>query len=395
MQLISLVYCTAAFLRRQLIPVCRQSNLPHLKQVPRGGSFLHQGVPQLGSNKQTSRASLNFEAAASSPLNMFVVLMPGHRRTCRCYGTRQQASAGPDTSLLRPELQRQWHHDKNQYLGDNQITTSSNLRVWWSCDQCPSGHPHDWMATVNNRQYMDTQCPYCTNNSLCQHNSLLTVAPAVAAYWDTAKNGVTPDQVMAHSHARRHWLCPKCGRSWQAWTFRKVATQSGCPKCSSTNRPWNRQPSLTQSQHPAMLEFDFERNRRAGLDPDKITAGSNKMVHWICSKCPRGQPHLFAAQPFTRIGNNSGCPCCDSRKACICNSLQSLYPALAAEYDTARNGVGPEQVLPGSRKVAFWKDASGHTWEQSPFQRTTSGRKSVKRASIRSRLEQQACSDVL
>ena len=94
-QLISLVYCTAAFLRRQLIPVCRQSNLPHLKQVPRGGSFLHQGVPQLGSNKQTSRASLNFEAAASSPLNMFVVLMPGHRRTCRCYGADSRPQQAP------------------------------------------------------------------------------------------------------------------------------------------------------------------------------------------------------------------------------------------------------------------------------------------------------------
>ncbi len=67
------------------------------------------------------------------------------------------------------------------------------------------------------------------------------------------------------------------------------------------NRPWNRQPSLTQSQHPAMLEFDFERNRRAGLDPDKITAGSNKMVHWICTKCPRGQPHLFMARPSPEL----------------------------------------------------------------------------------------------
>ena len=323
------------------------------------------------------------------------LLTPGKSGLCCCNQPGQPASAGPDISLLRPETQRQWHHAKNQLLGDRQITASSGLRVRWSCDHCPCALPHEWLASVSNRQDIGSRCPFCTNNRLCKHNSLLTKAPAVAAYWDTAKNGLTPDQVTARSHARRHWLCPACGHSWQAKIYVKADGQSGCPKCSMINRPWSRQPSLTQSQHTAMLEFDFERNRRAGLDPDKIMAGSNKVVHWICTKCPNGQPHLFVASPQSRIGLSRGCPYCASKKACICNSLQSLYPALAAEYDTVRNDVGPEQVLPASHKQAFWKDPSGHTWEQSPFQRTEPSMKTVKRASIRSRHEQQACSDLL
>ena len=318
------------------------------------------------------------------------VLAPGYSGLCCCNQTEQQASAGPDISLLRPEIQRQWHAAKNQHLGGRQITASSNLRVWWSCDQCPCGLPHEWATTVSARQDLDSQCPYCTNNSLCQHNSLVTVAPAVAAYWDTAKNGPTPDQVMAGSTTRRHWLCPLCNYSWQAIVFGKVASNSGCPKCSSMKKSWNRQPSLTNSKHPAMLEFDFERNRSAGLDPHKITAGSNKMVHWICTKCPKGQPHLFLATPKSCLSHNTGCPCCASKKACDCNSLQSLYPALAAEYDTSKNGVGPEQVLPGSDKMAFWKHATGHSWEQSPSQHTKPDKQKRKRASVRARLEQQA-----
>jgi len=111
------------------------------------------------------------------------------------------------------------------------------------------------------------------------------VAPAVVAYWDTAKNGLTADEVMAHSNTRRHWLCPACGHSWQAKIYAKVINRSGCPKCSKKDYV-NKQPSLTLSGHPAMMEFDFERNQSAGLDPDKITAGSGKMVHWICTKCP-------------------------------------------------------------------------------------------------------------
>ncbi len=322
------------------------------------------------------------------------MLSPGQSRLWYCDQTQQKSSAGPDVSLLRPELQRQWHHAKNQHLGDRQIAASSNLRVWWSCNQCPSGVPHEWLTTVNQRHATDTQCPYCTNSRLCQHNSLLTKAPAVAAYWDTAKNGLTPDQVMAGSTTRRHWLCSACGHTWQAMIYGKVRNMSGCPKCSKKSHSVNKQPSLTQSGHPAMLEFDYERNSRVDLDPNKITAGSGKMVHWICTKCPRGQSHRFMATPFNRIGDNAGCPYCASKKACVCNSLQSLYPALAAEYDTAKNGVGPDHVLPRSHQMALWKDASGHTWEQTPHQRTAPDKGRIKRATIRSKHEQQASSDL-
>ena len=339
-----------------------------------------------------------FEAASNCQLKcnsrIVDVLAPGYSRLCCCNQAGQPSSAGPDISLLRPELQRQWHHAKNQLLGDRQITASSGLHVWWTCDQCPCGFAHEWLATVSNRQDRHSQCPYCTNNSLCQHNSLLTVAPAVAAYWDTAKNGVTPDQVRACSSTRRHWLCSACGHSWQAMVYGKVINKSGCPKCSKKSHTITRQPSLTQSGHPAMMEFDFERNRRAGLDPDKITAGSAKMVHWICTKCPRGQPHLFMARPYNRFGDNSGCPYCTNKQACICNSLQSLYPALAAEYDTAKNGVGPEQVLPTSHKMAFWKDARGHTWEQTPSQHTASDKDRNRKAFLKARQKQQALSDL-
>ena len=319
-----------------------------------------------------------------------MVLSSGYSTLRCCNQTQKQSSAPPDISLLRPELQRQWHHARNQHLGDRQIAASRRLSVWWSCDQCPCGLPHEWLATVDDRQNMDYQCPFCTNNRLCQHNTLLTMAPAVSVYWDSAKNALTPDQVMAHSSTRRHWLCPVCGHSWQARVCQKLRSRSGCPKCSHKRKVVDKKPALTQSQHPAMMEFDFERNRKAGFDPDNITAGSDKKVHWICTNCPKGQPHLYMASPGSRIGRNTGCPYCSAKKACICNSLQSLYPALAAEYDSAKNGAGPEQVLPSSHKKAFWKDANGHTWEQSPRQRTQPELRRIKRASIKSRLKTQA-----
>jgi len=52
------------------------------------------------------------------------------------------------------------------------------------------------------------------------------------------------------------------------------------------------------------------------------------------------------------------------------------------------------QVLPGSIKIALWKDASGHTWEQTPYQNTAPDKGRSKRASIRSSLKQQAQFDL-
>ena len=322
-------------------------------------------------------------------LKASVCVAAGYPRTCYAVPAPAQP-AGPDISLLKPQLQQQWHHARNQHLGNIQISSSSGLRVWWTCDQCPCGLPHEWQAIVAGRQGLDNQCPFCANRSLCHHNSLLTVAPSVASYWDTAKNGLTADQVVAGSNRRRHWLCLTCRHSWQAHVHTRVGNNSGCPKCSKKSSGYTRQPSLTVRNHPVMVEFDHSRNQEAGLDPDKITLGSHKKVHWVCRNCPRGQPHLWMASINHRIGSRRGCPYCSSKRACMCNSLQSLYPALAAEWDNARNGVGPDQILPGSPMLAYWKNAEGHSWEQSPHGRTNAQQRSTKRALIKAQDKKQA-----
>ena len=49
---------------------------------------------------------------------------------------------------------------------------------------------------------------------------------------------------------------------------------------------YTRQPTLTASKNPVMVEFDHVRNQEAGLDPDKITLGSGKKVHWVAATVP-------------------------------------------------------------------------------------------------------------
>ncbi len=48
-------------------------------------------------------------------------MAPSYSRPYCGKQAREPSSAGPDISLLRPELQRQWHHAKNHQLGDRQL----------------------------------------------------------------------------------------------------------------------------------------------------------------------------------------------------------------------------------------------------------------------------------
>ena len=66
---------------------------------------------------------------------------------------------------------------------------------------------------------------------------------------------------------------------------------SGCPKCSQAARVAEPQPTFAEARLPELVAWDFERNDTEGIYPNKVILGSNKMVHWVYSRCPRGQPH--------------------------------------------------------------------------------------------------------
>ncbi|KAL3145724.1 hypothetical protein ABBQ32_003255 [Trebouxia sp. C0010 RCD-2024] len=275
----------------------------------------------------------------------------------------------PDTSLLSPELQQQWHVDSNRHLGAVKVKPKSGIQAVWQCNKCPAGQPHVWSAPVYSRT-RGTQCPYCSNKRVCLHNSLATIAPEAATYWDRNKNQKAPEQVLAGSSSRAEWKCPDCNHEWKAPIARRIVTRAGCPKCSSRKRKQTSQPTFAEAQPPELAEWDHERNEAEGFYPNHITLGSNKLVHWICSHCPRGQPHHWTAMPKNRIGQGSGCAVCAGWQACVCNSLESLFPSVAAELDVDRNGFAPSEITAQSSKEVWWRNAERGSWRQSVSSRT-------------------------
>ena len=274
----------------------------------------------------------------------------------------------PDISMLSPELQQQWDVGRNMHLGPGKVAPFSHIKAVWQCNDCPAGQPHIWTAHVFSRT-RGAQCPYCCNRLICLHNSLATVAPEVAQYWDHSKNKKSPQQVVAGSNYRAEWQCPACKWEWQARVGQRVCKRAGCPKCSHMQKVKRSQPTFAEAQPACLAEWDYECNAANGMYPNDLTLGSGKLVHWVCSCCPKGQPHRWTAMANNRTRLGSGCPFCAGQQACVCNSLESLVPSVAAEFDVDKNGFGPAEITAQSGEMVWWRNVKRGSWRQTPNSR--------------------------
>ncbi len=277
----------------------------------------------------------------------------------------------PDVSALSLQLQQEWHPDNNALLGGIKVKPNSGMKVKWSCPNCPAGCPHVWKTSVYHRTG-GSKCPYCEGRKVCQHNSLATKAPRQTRYWDQDKNAKTPDQTLAGSAFRAYWKCPICSHEWQGQVANRAQNDSGCPRCSSkAPGRTTKQPTFEAAQHQLLLEWDYERNAVDGIHPNITTLGSNKLVHWVCQKCPKGHLHRYQMRADVRTGTrSSGCPYCAGKRACECNSLQARYPVISSEWDYARNDMTPADVTMRSGQEVWWKSIVRGSWLQRIDQRT-------------------------
>lgn len=107
---------------------------------------------------------------------------------------------------------------------------------------------------------------------------------------------------------------------------------------------------LSETNPELVLEWELEKN--LPLQPELISAGSNKKVYW---KCKEG--HIWEAVIASRAINGNGCPFCSGRKILSgYNDLATKNPQLITEWDYEKNkGILPEEVSPYSHKKVWWK----------------------------------------
>lgn len=174
--------------------------------------------------------------------------------------------------------------------------------------------------------------------------------------WDAERNApLTAQAVTYGSHTPAWWRCEK-GHRWQA-AVRSRAAGRGCPVC--TGRKLLAGENDLASQYPELAEqWDFTRN--GALTPQDVLAGTEKKVWWVCE---RG--HSWLAAVYVRAQARSSCPYCAGKQVLAgFNDLASQAPALAAQWDGARNGsLTPQQVAPKSNRKAWWLCEMGHSYQ--------------------------------
>lgn len=102
------------------------------------------------------------------------------------------------------------------------------------------------------------------------------------------------------------------------------------------------------------------------MSPDNVSYGSQKKIWWICE-----HGHEWQSPPFSRLGKGSGCPYCAGKKVAPGMDLKSVYPELASQWHSCKNGkLRSEDILPGSHRAVWWQCEHGHEWKASVKSRT-------------------------
>jgi len=154
------------------------------------------------------------------------------------------------------------------------------------CDICDSTWNTSW-------SYMQagTGCSYCAHVVSPHHSNVLKeksfgfLYPEIALDWDYEKNDKTPFDCYPKSNLSYYWKCHICGYEWTSKLYnrtKKKKSSINCPNCFISNQL--KESGILGELYPELMkEWDFEKN--IGIDPYRLTPGSNRRAFWICSKC--------------------------------------------------------------------------------------------------------------
>ena len=221
--------------------------------------------------------------------------------------TRRLLVGQNDLKTKFPHIANEWHQILNSDLKPNQIAAHTDKKVWWLCKKCGEAY----FTSVYSRTSLRTGCPVCANKKIVVgKNDLQTTHPSIAAEWNYEKNGsIKPTDIVAGSNKQVWWICSK-GHEWRAAVCDRKSGK-GCPICAREKRPLERQKTyLTKngslSDNYPEIALQWHPTKNGDISPSEITAGSSKLVWWICEK-----GHEWEAVVYSRVAGR-GCPYCNN-----------------------------------------------------------------------------------
>ncbi len=192
--------------------------------------------------------------------------------------------------------------------------------------------------------------------------------------WDYDKNyDLNPNELEVTSGKKAWWICKNCGKEWQTQIY--LRQKHGCPFCAHKKigllnaKVKNPQNSLLNKFPDVVKVWNYNKNN--GLKPEDFLYKSNKKVWWKCSKCGKEWQTPICAKSYTTICKE--CTYKNNNRVYVkegINDLKTKNPELLKEWDYDKNNILPTQISPKSAKMVWWKCANGHSWRNSPLNRT-------------------------
>lgn len=122
---------------------------------------------------------------------------------------------------------------------------------------------------------------------------------------------------------------------------------------------------------PEVLKYwDYSKN---SVLPNEIGAQSNAKRWW---KCLEQDNHVWDTAPLniTKRPNSVMCPFCSLKRIHPDNTLAALYPDLAKEFDSEKNGLTPFDIIGNAGSAQYWWTcAKDHEWNASLSNRVRKG----------------------
>jgi hypothetical protein len=180
--------------------------------------------------------------------------------------------------------------------------------------------------------------------------------------WCTINNKpfelISLEYIDSSTSQKLKWKCKKdsCGEFFYT-SWNSILNGCGCGVCEGRqvtlkNCLQTTNPELAKEWHPI---------KNIKLTPFNVTASSNKLVWWRCSKNPQ---HEWRIKVNARKYN--GCPYCAGQLPSEDYNLLVNNPELCEEWDYNKNKKLPNEYTPCTHQKVWWKCKDcNHEWEAS------------------------------
>lgn len=267
-----------------------------------------------------------------------------------------------------PTLMRFWDNEKNS-LDPSTTSSASDIAAYWKCPDCG----YSWSAGIRSRdRSKNSKCPCCQNlkKFVPGINDALTLLPDLKRLYDFEKNvGIDPLSLRIGDQSTYYWWkCPDCGYEWSSTITTRLDRKDGkiivrqCQNCyyNSPDRL-----ATVASKNKLMKFWDFEENKKLGLDPNLLSSHSADDAKWRCKKCG----YHWTAKIRSRNGASDGCPNCDAHNVIIpgINDVLTLVPEFSDYYDfetNEANGIDIRKCrISSDQKVHFHCPKCDYEWD--------------------------------